>query len=293
MGGEVTVAEPEPRGRAVPVERVHGRERLARESPTRVRVLGAGERVRDRVEVGADEEPVEPVVVARVHDNRDVLGRDDLDEPPEEPSGPDAARQRCQHDCECSGRHARLGPRDSGGRVEGGSRGRQAERFTSSLARLAPASTACFTCAGTVWSCSTIGSTRWRRSPTSGSTRPVTSMRAAPAFSRTSWARPSSLTRLSWARVPRNALVSLACSVSFFCTSRRRTCPCWKAVTPTPTVMYAASFSVLRGSKSMLLVSPCSGLPRGAGDESVEGTPAGATSTLAKIAVSINSCKHS
>ena len=72
--GEVAVSEPEPRRQPVAVERVDGRERLAGEAPPGVGVLGAGQRVRDGVEVGADEQTVEPVVVARVDDHRDVFG---------------------------------------------------------------------------------------------------------------------------------------------------------------------------------------------------------------------------
>ena len=110
MRGEVAISEPEPRRQGVALERVDSRERLPGEAPPGVRVLGAGQRVRHGVEVGADEQPVEPVVVARVHDHRDVFGRDDLHQPPKEPGGSHATCQRRQHACECSGPDARHGP---------------------------------------------------------------------------------------------------------------------------------------------------------------------------------------
>ena len=97
MGREVAVAETEPRGCAVAVERVHGGERLARKTPAGLGVLGTGQRVGDRVEVGAHQQPVEPVVVAGVHDDGEISGRDDLDEATEEARGPDPARQCRDH----------------------------------------------------------------------------------------------------------------------------------------------------------------------------------------------------
>ena len=97
VGGEVAVAEAEPGVGAVAGERVDGGEGLAGEAPAGLGVLGAGQGVGDGVEVGADVEAVEPVVVAGVDDDGDVGRVDDLDEPAEEARRPHTARQRRDH----------------------------------------------------------------------------------------------------------------------------------------------------------------------------------------------------
>ncbi len=95
--GEVLVAESEPRVLAVAGEGVDGGEGLAREAPAGVGVLGPGERVGDRVEVGAHVETVEPVVVGGVHDDGDVGRVDDLHQTAQEPGRPHTPCQRCDH----------------------------------------------------------------------------------------------------------------------------------------------------------------------------------------------------
>ena len=104
VGGEVAVAEPEPGVLAVAGEGVDGGERLARQAPPGVGVLGSGEGVGDRVEVGADVEAVEPVVVGGVDDHGDVGGVDDLHQPAEEARRPHPARQRRDHAVSVPGR---------------------------------------------------------------------------------------------------------------------------------------------------------------------------------------------
>ena len=100
VGREVLVAEPEPRGDVVAVERVERGERLALEAPALRGVRRAGERVGDRVEVGGDVQPVELVVVGGVHDRDDVARRDDADEPGEEPGGTDTTGEGREHACD-------------------------------------------------------------------------------------------------------------------------------------------------------------------------------------------------
>ena len=97
VGGQVAVAESEPRGHAVAVEGVDRGEGLALEAPAQRGVVGVGERVRDAVEVGADPQPVELVVVARVDDRGDRRGIDDVDQPAEEAGGPDTSGQSDEH----------------------------------------------------------------------------------------------------------------------------------------------------------------------------------------------------
>ena len=84
---------------------------MAKVSPARpqpgVGVLGAGERVGDRVEVGADVEAVEPVVVGGVDDHGDVGRVDDLHQPAEEAGRAHTPRQRRDHGGERTGRSAR------------------------------------------------------------------------------------------------------------------------------------------------------------------------------------------
>ena len=97
MGGEVAVADVEPRGHAVALERAEGREGLAREPPAGFGVVGAREGVRDGIEVGADPQAVEPVVVAGIaHD--DHVGRiDHLEQPRQEASRADSTGQGHDH----------------------------------------------------------------------------------------------------------------------------------------------------------------------------------------------------
>ena len=76
------------------------------QAPPGVGVLGPGEGVGDRVEVGADVEAVEPVVVAGVDDDGDVGGVDDLDQPAEEARRPHPTRQRRDHARERTGQPA-------------------------------------------------------------------------------------------------------------------------------------------------------------------------------------------
>ena len=110
VGGEVAVAEAEPGVLAVAGEGVDGGEGLARQAPAGVGVLGPGQRVGDRVEVGAHVEAVEPVVVGGVDDDGDVGGVDDLHEAAQEPGRPHTPRQRCDHGVERTGRPARPTP---------------------------------------------------------------------------------------------------------------------------------------------------------------------------------------
>jgi hypothetical protein len=87
MGGEIFVAEAEPRGHVVTRQRVERVERLAFESPALRDVRRAGEGVGDRVEVGGDVQSVKRVVVGGVDDCHDVGGRHDAHEPREKTSG--------------------------------------------------------------------------------------------------------------------------------------------------------------------------------------------------------------
>src|SRR6185503_10585555 len=97
VGRQVFVAEREPRGYAVALERAEGGVGLAFETPTLGNVRRAGQRVGDRVEVGGDVEVVELVVVAGVDDRNDVGGRHDLHEPGEKAGGADAAGKGREH----------------------------------------------------------------------------------------------------------------------------------------------------------------------------------------------------
>ena len=67
------------------------------DAPAGFAVVHAGQGVGDRVEVGADGEPVQFHVVTHVDDRRDVGGRDHAHETGEHSSGPDAAAQGHQH----------------------------------------------------------------------------------------------------------------------------------------------------------------------------------------------------
>ena len=97
MRREVLVAEAEPRVDAVALERTEGGEGLPGEAPAGLGVVGAGEGVGDRVEVGADEQPVEPVVVAGVDDHRDLARVDHVEQAAQEAGGSDATGERHDH----------------------------------------------------------------------------------------------------------------------------------------------------------------------------------------------------
>jgi hypothetical protein len=93
VGPEVAVAEAEPRVAAVALQRGHGVPGLVPQAPAAVGVDGAGHRVHDRVEVGADRQPVHLHVVGHV-DHRGHVGRgDDPHQPGEQAGGPDAPAQ--------------------------------------------------------------------------------------------------------------------------------------------------------------------------------------------------------
>ena len=100
VGGEVAVAEVEPRrrraraGRAdrgVAPETLHRLPRLAGQAPAPLGVDRPGQRVGDRVEVGRDRQAVEHGVVAGVDDRRDVGRRHDVEQPTQEAGGADPA----------------------------------------------------------------------------------------------------------------------------------------------------------------------------------------------------------
>jgi hypothetical protein len=98
VGGEVAVAEVEPGRPGVATERVHGLPGLAGQSPPAIGVDGAGERVGDGVEVGADVEPVEVEIVTDVGDGHHLLGRMHLQQPGEEPGRPNPTGEHTDHD---------------------------------------------------------------------------------------------------------------------------------------------------------------------------------------------------
>ena len=97
VGGQVLVAQAEPRLAAVAVEGRHGRPRLTGQAPARLGVDGTCQRVGDGVEVGADVQPVEHDVVAGVDDCRDLLGRHDAEQARQHAGGSDAAGERNDH----------------------------------------------------------------------------------------------------------------------------------------------------------------------------------------------------
>ena len=97
VGAEVAVAEVEPRGAAEPSERLHRLPRLAGQAPAPLGVDLAGERVGDRVEIGADRQAVQLDVVADVDDGGDLVGRADLHEAGQEAGCADAARDDRDH----------------------------------------------------------------------------------------------------------------------------------------------------------------------------------------------------
>ena len=86
VGGEVAVTEVEPRRggrrarrahRLVAGDGLHGVPGLAGQAPAPVSVDGARQRVRDRVEVGGDRQPMEHGVITGVDDGGDPLRRHD------------------------------------------------------------------------------------------------------------------------------------------------------------------------------------------------------------------------
>src|SRR5262249_9731605 len=93
VGGEVLVAEAEPGGAAVALEALHRAPGLVAQAPAPLGVDGVGQRVDDRVEVGADVQPVEVDVVADVDDGGDQLGRHHLHDAGQEPGGAPPAGQ--------------------------------------------------------------------------------------------------------------------------------------------------------------------------------------------------------
>ena len=97
VGGEVAVADVEPGGHAVALERAEGHEGLAREAPAGLGVVGAGERVGDGIEVGADPQPVEPVVVAGIAHDDHIARIDHLQQPREEARRADSTCQGRDH----------------------------------------------------------------------------------------------------------------------------------------------------------------------------------------------------
>ncbi len=76
MGGEVLVAEAEPRLAAEAVEAVHDAPGLPGEAPAALVVVQPGQGVGHGVEVGADVQAVELGVVTGVDHGRHVCGRD-------------------------------------------------------------------------------------------------------------------------------------------------------------------------------------------------------------------------
>ena len=94
---KVLVAEPEPRVDAVTGEGAEGGKGLTRQAPTGLGVVGPGKGVGHRVEIGADEQAVEPVIVARVHDHRDLARIDHVEQAAEEAGGSHATGERHDH----------------------------------------------------------------------------------------------------------------------------------------------------------------------------------------------------
>jgi GT2 family glycosyltransferase len=97
VGREVPVADVEPGGYAVPLERAERGERLIREPPAGLRIVRTGEGIGDGVEVGTDAQAVEPVVIGRVADDDDIERVHDLEEAGQESGRADAARQCRDH----------------------------------------------------------------------------------------------------------------------------------------------------------------------------------------------------
>ncbi len=108
--GEVPVAQSEPGVGAVPVEGVDRGEGLPGQAPSGVGVLRTGQRVGHGIEVGTDEEPVEPVVVGGVHDDGDLGRVHHLHQSAEEACRPHPARERRDHCPSVPGAGSRHGP---------------------------------------------------------------------------------------------------------------------------------------------------------------------------------------
>ena len=74
---------------------------MAKVSPARPQpvsgLLAPGEGVGHRVEIGADEQAVEPVVVAGVDDHRDLVRIDDIEQAAQEAGGSHATGERHDH----------------------------------------------------------------------------------------------------------------------------------------------------------------------------------------------------
>ena len=101
MGGEILVAELEPEIATVAADRVERVPGVAGDAPAGGRIGDPGQRVEDRVEVGADPQPEELEIVGGVDDHGQVAGRQFPGQALGELGAADAARQRHDH-LECS-----------------------------------------------------------------------------------------------------------------------------------------------------------------------------------------------
>ena len=81
---EVTVAQPEPRIGAELPERLQHPKRLVLQAPARDVVGALGQRVHHRVEVGGHMQPVKLLVIARIHNDRQRLYRQNARQPKRE-----------------------------------------------------------------------------------------------------------------------------------------------------------------------------------------------------------------
>jgi hypothetical protein len=106
VGGDVLIAEPEPRAAGSRPGRSDGGEALQRghhppglpgQAPAPLRIDGTGEGVGDGVEVGADGQAVERRVVADVDNSGERARVDDLLQPGEEAGRADPAREHRDH----------------------------------------------------------------------------------------------------------------------------------------------------------------------------------------------------
>ncbi len=80
MGGDILVAKVEPIGSAEALDVGHRLPGFAGAAPARIGICQSRQRVADRVEVGRDGQPQMFKVIARVDDDGQVFGRQNLGE---------------------------------------------------------------------------------------------------------------------------------------------------------------------------------------------------------------------
>src|SRR6266540_463703 len=97
VGGDVTVAEPEPRRLAQPLDRSEHIPGLTGQAPAALLVGKAGEGVGDRVQVWRDGQAVKAQVVTGIADDEELGGWVDADKAAQEPRRADAAGKRDEH----------------------------------------------------------------------------------------------------------------------------------------------------------------------------------------------------